>query len=398
MNLLIATMGTFIIRIAYIVLVIVMVVPGSLCEERCGSSMRDDDQVYYHNDSVMIPLESHCFVNECTIRIEESNVLLSVINNTGNWIIATNVTNLFMISVNDGINNCSSDTDDHGTNLYQLDIELYVIRMIIYISGITAGVANIIMHLVFKELRTVSGILIIFQCASIIVLLMVGGLRTPFYYHQINTPAVVCAIIFDSLVVVCMNIYVATRTTILAHFSYTMYRTYRLLRENENERSLLYKYITFIIGVSTISSTIVISVDAAMNNTFEMEDGQCVYFFDNSDREGNQLTKSNVIYFVIVIIWLLIQIGLVIIGLVLYFLTTKQCGLKSTSRDFRVFIILMTILDLTTIVFVLSIIVHIPTLIGNTVMVTITAMEQVALFVLFASSSKVTCCSFCNRI
>ena len=57
-----------------------MVAPGSLCEE-CGSSM-DDDQLYDYNDSVMIPLGSYCFVNECTIRIEESNVLLNVVNDT----------------------------------------------------------------------------------------------------------------------------------------------------------------------------------------------------------------------------------------------------------------------------------------------------------------------------
>ena len=371
-----------------------MVAAGSLCEE-CGPSM-DDGKLYDYNDSVMIPLGSYCFVNECTIRIEELNVLLNVINNTGDWIIATNATHLFTTFVNDSSNTCSSADTDHGTNLYQLDTELYVIRMIAFCAGIIAGVANTITHVMFKELRTVSGILIIFQCASVSIIFLLGTLRTPFYYRHINTPAVVCAIFFDYLNVVCTNIYVVTRATILAHFSYVMYRTYRLLGKCENERSLLYKYITFIVGASTINSIIIIAVDVALNDkAFETGDGQCVYFFDTLDKEGTQLTKSNVVYFVILIIWLLIHVALVIIGLVLYILATKQCCgcTTSTSRDFRVFIVLMTIVELNTIILIMGLSIRISTLIGDSIMITVAASEQVALFVLFASSSKVTCCT-----
>ena len=382
----IVAMDTSIFGIIYI---FVMVAPGSLCEE-CVSSMNGQ---YYYNDSMMIPLETYCFMNKCTIRIEESNVLLNIINNTGDWIIATNTTNQFMIFVNDSINICSSDTGQ-GANLYQLGTELYVIRMVIYTIGILAGVANISMHFIFKELRTVSGILIIFQCGSIIIVLMIGGLRTAFYYYHINTPAEVCAIFFDYLNAVCTNIYVATRATILAHFSYIMYRSYRLLGENRNEKSLLCKYITFIVGASAISSIIIITIDVMLDNSFEAGDGQCVYFFDTIDKKGVQLTNSNVFYFAILIIWLLIKIALVITGLVLYFLTTKQCCMcaGSTSRDFRVFITLMTIIDLNIIIFIVLLVVNVPTLIGNSIITANAATEQVALFALFTSSSKVMRC------
>ena len=266
--------------------------------------------------------------------------------------------------------------------------------MVIYTIGILAGVSNISMHLMFKELRTVSGILIIFQCGSIIIVLMIGTLRTTFYYHHINTPAEVCAIFFDYLNVVCVNIYVATRATILAHFSYIMYRSHKLLGENKNEKSLLCKYITFIVRASAISCIIIITVNVTLGNSFEAEDGQCVYFFDTKDKKGVQLTSSNALYFAILVIWLLIQIALVIIGLVLYFLTTKQCCMcaGSTSRDFRVFIILMTIIDLNIIIFIVLLVVSVPTLIGNSIITASAATEQVALFVLFASSSKVRCC------
>ena len=98
------------------------------------------------------------------------------------------------------INICQLNTD-HGTDLYQLDTELYVIRIIVSPSGIIARVANIVMHLMFS---TVSGILVIFQCASIITILIVSTLHSSFYYHLINTPAEVHAIIFNYLNVVCI--------------------------------------------------------------------------------------------------------------------------------------------------------------------------------------------------
>ena len=384
--------------IAYVICIIVIVACacGSLCEE-CGSLM-DDDKLNYYNNSAMIPLESYCFVNESTIRIEESTVLLNVINSTGEWVIATDTTNLFIIFVNDSINDCPSNTD-HETDLYQLDTELYVIRMIVSPSGIIAGVANIVMHLIFKELRTVPGILIIFQCVSMITILIINTLRSPFYYHHVNIPAEVCAIIFNYFSVVCTVIYIITRATILAHFSYNMYRSYRLLEKNENKRSLLHKYIIFIAVASAINSIIIITVDVTVDNSFEMEDGQCDYFFHASDREGMRLTKySNAIYFVIVVIWFLIQIALGTVGLILYFLATKQCCATSPSRDFRVFIILMAIVDLNTITFIVLLVVNVSTLIGSLIILAIVVTEQVALFILFASSSKVMCCSICNFV
>ena len=64
-------MATFMLRIVYIIYLIVMVLPASsLCIE-CSSSM-DDDKIYYYNDSVILPVQSYCFVNEYAIRIKES--------------------------------------------------------------------------------------------------------------------------------------------------------------------------------------------------------------------------------------------------------------------------------------------------------------------------------------
>ena len=62
-----------------------------------------------------------------------------------------------------------------------------------------------------------------------------------------------------------------------------MYRTYRLFKKNENERSLLLKYIIFIIVVPAIISTVIIVVDITVDNSTFGADGACVYFYDTSD-------------------------------------------------------------------------------------------------------------------
>ena len=393
-SVLIVTMDAFILRIAYIICIIVMVSPGSLCEE-CGSSM-DDDQLYDYNDSVMVPLESYCFVNECTIRIEESNVLLNVINNTGDWVIATNATSLFMIFVNDSINNdCASNTT---ARLYELNTAFYAIRMIMYCIAIIAVVTNVSMHLIFRELCTVSGILVIVLCISIGIALLSGAIRIAGYYHQFHIPTEVCAIFTIYLAVVSINIYGTSKTAILVHFVHTMYRGYKLLSGELNKRSLLCKYITFVFGASTVSSGIIITLDAIVYRiAFDAENGQCNYIFNTSDDKEIHLSSLNTIFFVILPIWLLMQVALATVGLVLYFLTTKQCCAASTSRDIRVSFILIAVVDLNTIIFVLLLFTHISALISSAIMQAIVAVEQVALFILFASSSKVMCCSMKER-
>ena len=94
-----------------------------------------------------------------------------------------------------------------------------------------------------------------------------------------------------------------------------MYRTYRPFKKNENERSLLFKYIIFIIVAPAIISIVIIIVDVTLDNSTFGADGACVYFYATSDREESKLTKANVIQFANLIIWLFIQIALATLGL-----------------------------------------------------------------------------------
>ena len=383
------------LRTVYIFYLTMMVLSGSLCKE-CSSSM-DDDKMYYYNDSVMLPLESYCFVNEHTIRIKESNVLLNVINNTGDWIIATNTTNMFTVCINGSINNCSSD--DTENDAYQFTTALYIIQFISCFVGIIVGIANISMHLIYKELRTVSGILIIILCIITCIGFSIGVTRITITYHQTNVPAILCTLLITYLDLFLRNIYESTRTTILIQLAYTMYRSYRVVGEWKNERSLLYRYITFIIVSSTVSATVIITANVInYRDIIDSADRQCAYYFNTLYIEGGQLPVSTFLTFAIYSTWLFTQLIFVAIILVLYFLTTKKCcAMSSASRDLRVSVILIATADLSAIISIILLILRISRYIIPSVTLPIVAVEQLALFTLFATSSKVKCCCMEER-
>ena len=373
--------------LVYLIYIIMALIPGSSCKE-CGSSM-DDDKMY---DELVMIIEPYCFVNECTIRIKESHVLLSIINNTGDRIIATNVTNSFTIFANDSMtHDCSPDAD-------QFDTSIYVILNIIFSIAIIAAFTNVTMHLMFKELRTVAGILIIILCISLSIILIFDAMHVSIIYHRINSQAEICAMCIY-IGVICVNINQTTKISVLVHFAYTMYRSYRLLGVQHNQRPWLCKYITFIILASAVCSSIIITLDVVVNRKgFDTsDDGQCIPFFDTLDRDGIQLSMVNVIFFAILLIWLLLKLILATIGIILYFLITRQCCITSTSRDFRVFIILTIAVDLNIIIFILLLVTHVSTFIFMLVLSISAAIEQVTLFVFFASSSKVMCCCMQGR-
>ena len=374
----------FILRVMYTIYIIMIVIPGSLCIE-CSSSLMED--IDGHGPVIKLQ-ESYCFVNECTIRIETSNVLLNIVNNTEGWLLATNATNLFTTFVNGNMHSCSYDTK---TNSYQpIDTTLYVIRMIIYSIGIIAAVANISMHLAFKELRTISGILIIILCSTISIGLAMYAVRTStVLYYQIITQVEVCAA-FIYFLVADLVTYEATKTAILAHLAYTMYKSYKLSTGEENKRSLLCRYITFIIGASMVISSTIISVDFMVNGrAFTTNEENCGTYWGNSI----QLSLSNVLLVVNILIWLLVEIILAIIGALFYILTTRQCCATSISRDFRVSIILILTVDPGMVIFVVLLAMRASRAVSFSILPAATAIEQVALLALFITSSKVKCCS-----
>ena len=378
-------MDTLTVRFVCLIYVIVTLVPSSLCK-KCDSSMDDDRPS-------MTVKESYHFLDECTIIIVESNTSLTIINNTENnttdCMLATNGTNLFKVITNGNIQNCPSDDNENSSQRPHVVLFVFEIIIIVFVAIVSA--ANVSMHLIYKELRTIPGILIIILCIFINLIMINLAIQVVIFYHQINVPAGICATL-TYILILCGNFYEATRTSILAHFAYTMYRSYRVLGNLENKRrSLLCKYITFIIAASTTFITITIIVHATSNMLAKL----CVPFFAGAARRS--ITPSVITNYVILIIWLLTEIIMSVIGFVLYFVNTRRCY-TSTTKDFRVAIILTATVDFSITALIIFLFVHTGTSESIThlqilIALFFTAIEQTTLFMIFARSNKVMCCS-----
>ena len=176
-----------------------------------------------------------------------------------------------------------------------------------------------------------------------------------------------------------------------------MYKSYRALESEENKRTLLRKYITFIIVASLISNAIVITVNATTNkNAFDTAAEQCLCIFDKF--KSKERIRSVISHVAVLLTWLLIQVILVAIIFVLYILTTKKCcATLSASRDLRVSVILITTADLNIIIFTALLLLQTSIDIVTLVPLAIVAIGQLTLFVLFATSSKVMHCRTCKE-
>ena len=370
----------------------------ALCTElaigfECNCSV-DDDRHCYDQPLNIYQQDYYCFVNECTIRIKESTVLLCVINNTDDGLIATNTTHLFTFANhNMSSDDCSSYTSSAPNDLntsHPISTPLYAIRITVLSLSLIGAIAIISIHLLFKELCTIPGILVIILCISLTFILTVDFIWTALFdYHKILDITAESCSTFSYLASIGINSYEASKAVILIHFVYIMYRSYRLLGNEINERSLLCKYIIFIIGVPIFATFIIITVDLTANIREFVSNGECVNYFANS----NSFSAHNIFVVVFAIIYILTQFTLTIIGLLLYFLNTRQCCLTSSgsSKHLRIFIILAFTIDLNNIITVIFIALPVSLDILFTVLVAISGIQQAALLILFASSSKVTC-------
>ena len=87
---------------------------------------------------------------------------------------------------------CMDDNEDG-----QLSTTLYIIQMIIYSITILVAIANITLHFVVKDLRTISGILAMILCISVIgsTSMATGSLSIIFA----NNISVACALLINFL-------------------------------------------------------------------------------------------------------------------------------------------------------------------------------------------------------
>ena len=334
------------------------------------------------NWSISLNESGYCLVNECTIRIKESNVLLNIINKTSDWIAATDSTYLFTIPVtsNDSDIYCSGE-DDRGTIFF---IFYAVVTFIICSSSSL----NIALHLAVKKLRSIPGLLIIGICGTIIIAYLCVIITAVFQYlHRVNGNTTTCAV-FKYTVILSIVLYIMLKATYLFHFAYLMYRSYTSCPYEEKNKKLLYIYGVVNVTGATVCSALLITIDQLRyRNGFETNNGYCTTFFFDAGTSGN-----NYRYF-LSLCFILTAIGMVflIIGLTLYYLTTKRCCACSGMtgpNDARVSITLTSATALGALILVVLLLAGVDEDVSFMAANIGVCVEQVILLIVFLTSTK----------
>ena len=320
-------------------------------------------------DSVEITKSQYCFVNECTIRINDSNVLLNIINNTGDWIMATNTTNLF-IAPNNGTK-CKSPLD-HSVVMFTF---LVIVGSII----ISSSSINIVIHIIIKELHTVAGAMIVITCASINISCVFQLITAIFQYlHPIHHSAWICAISKYGVVLFLFMYHIA-KVAYLIHFGYLMYRAYKVVTRVMNNRTLMRNYIIAIVAAALFCTALLIIIDLTRDKSglAITSDGYCAGFFNN-------FAATRIVLLLAVGFATLLQVIFFVIAIIFYLLVTKRfCG-KGPS-DARVSITLFSTIGLSTILMIALLLAGVKS--ESTVITAsvATSVEQVTLLLIFVT-------------
>jgi len=320
-------------------------------------------------DSVEITKSQYCFVNECTIRINDSNELLNIINNTGDWIMATNTTNLFIAPENGA--RCKPHLD-HSVVTFSF---LVIVGSII----ISSSTINIIIHIIIKELHTVAGAMIVVTCASINISCVFQLITAVFQYlHPIYDNVWICAISKYG-VILFLFLYEIAKVTYLTHFGCLMYRSYKMVTRGINNRTLLCIYLVTTVVATLFCTLLIIVIDmigdkSALNVT---SDKYCAGFF-------NHYAATRIVLLFLIGITTLLQVIIFLIAITFYLMVKKHCCGKGPS-DARVSITLMSTIGLNTILLISLLLAGVEgesTVIATSVA---TSMEQVTLLVIFVT-------------
>jgi len=162
-----------------------------------------------------------------------------------------------------------------------------------------------------------------------------------------------------------------------------MYQSYKT-SDNAPNKKILIRYAILIALLSAICSTSFILVDVHVDRAgYKTVHGRCEINIDRTDQE----TTSIILFAVELCVFNAVEIGLMIAGLVLYYLTTRRCCVMPT-REVKISIALSCTIGINSVLFVILYFLQVAGDINYAVASTGTLIEQVLLFFVFFTSNK----------
>jgi len=323
-----------------------------------------------HEELVKIFNQSeYCIFNDSSIIKKVDGTLLDIVNDTGDWLLSTDGTSLFMCPTNGSY--CEDDD-------YKPDIVLYAVQTSVYCISFLFASCTIALHLYFKELRTMFGLLITMICFFLNVNQIVTFIHNRYQFtHKMDESAVCAMFVYLRGVLNFMDH--SIKLTILFHFTYLMYNSYRAKSASPNKVSIC-KYVVFIFLLTIIYTMAVIPYDVAVaRDAFKMEGGYCAISFDG----------TGVIIFITQLAFLtVVELTTFSVGMLFYFMVSKRCCEFKTS-DIRVSFVLVATAGINRLSFLVCYALSDSTGYAFLAGSVGAALEQAILFMVFLTSKKV---------
>jgi len=333
----------------------------------------DSIQAVVSNDTIETKISEYCFFNNSTIKRKLDDSLLNITNDTGDWLVATDGIDYFVLPTN------GSDCDD---NIYNPNMVIYAVLTSVYCFIFLIATCTIALHLYFKELQTVFGILITMYCLVLNTDNTITFVHNKYQYtHKINDNAGLCAM-FVYVRGALAFFYHSIKVTVLFHFTYLMHSGYRMRSGGARfDKKLMCKYFTFMISLTTIYVMVVLPYDLAVaRDAFKTRGGYCeVNFVDGT---------SVYIFIAQLTLIFVVEVTTFCVGIVFYFLVSKRCC-DFNSSDLRVSLTLVSTSGLNRILFLMP---YVFMGSGGITFVTAsigTCTEQLILLIIFLTSKKV---------
>jgi len=142
--------------------------------------------------------------------------------------------------------------------------------MVTYVTTILVAVANISLHLVFKDLRTMVGVLVMILCGFVAIntVLLITSL-TYSYTNNGSENTVVCAV-FASVLYFLITVYQGLKLVIQFQFAYyLMYKSLKLRSQDTiDKRRLMIKFLIFCLVSSVFCYLAAVLIDLAVTGKF----------------------------------------------------------------------------------------------------------------------------------
>ena len=217
-----------------VLLIIILTATNGATPLHCSDVQPSASGSHDTADHSQVTALRYCIIDNCTIMNVDNGEQLDIFYTTESLLIITPThdnTSLMVAKKSDEDFSCYHNYTANDSSIGELVGALTLTSLIMMVSGYI-----LIVHLLFKELRTLFGKLLIFyslsivsMCADMIALLLM-------HYWIIVNSETICYIAMVTFMITSTSIELFA-TNILTHLAYIMYRCYHLKSEISKKRS-----------------------------------------------------------------------------------------------------------------------------------------------------------------